>query len=184
MRPALLVVALIACQRTASDAPQGPLASCDAVAETLASLELGNYATPEQRAPAIAHHRQACATAKVTEQEAACLAKAHDTWAAATCVPRMFPKPAENPDCKEVAARVRQAIQVSSVGSNARQMIDKMMPAMEASCLADNWPPQLVQCIVAAKPGELAALEKCNAMMPKELQDRLQKRMMAAAPTP
>lgn len=184
MRPALLLVALIACQRTETDAPRGPLASCDGVAETLASIEVGNYATPEQRAPAIAHHKQACVAAKVTEQEAACLAQAHDTWAAATCVPRMFPKPAENPDCKEVATRVRQAIQVSAVGSDARMMIDKMMPAMEASCLADSWPPQLVQCIVAAKPGDLAALEKCNAMMPKALQDQLQKRMMAAAPTP
>ncbi len=184
MRPAFLLVALIACQRTDGDPPKGPLASCDKVAELLASIELGNYASPEQRAPAVAHHKQACTTAKVTEEEAACLARARDTWSAVSCVPRMFPKPAPGGDCKEVATRVRQSIQQTSIGSDAQKLIDKMMPAMEASCIADSWPKPLVACIVAAKPGDLGALEKCNELMPKALQDKLQQRMMQAAPTP
>ena len=175
-----VVVSTIGCQRKSDDKPKGPLASCDRVAETLATLEVGNYASREARVKSEDHHRQACAIAMVTEDEAKCLTKAKSTWAAAACVPRMFPKPsgATAAACKEVAARVRQAIRVDVVGSDARTMIEKMMPAMEASCIEDAWPASLVACIRAAKPGNLAALEHCNTMMPKELQDRLQQRMM------
>jgi hypothetical protein len=175
-----LGVSTLGCQ--SNDTPKGPLASCDRVAEILATLEVGNYAPREQRVASEDHHRQACAIAMVTEDEAKCLSAATSTWSAAACVPRMFPKPsgATAAACKDVATRVRQAIQVDVVGSDARTMIEKMMPAMEASCIEDTWPASLVDCIRAAKPGDLAALERCNTMMPKELQDRLQQRMMQA----
>src|SRR4051794_10101972 len=42
-----------------------PAADCTAVAESLASLELGNYAPREQRATVVAAKRAACETAMV-----------------------------------------------------------------------------------------------------------------------
>jgi len=80
--------------------------------------------------------------------------------------------------------RVQQAVQtqIDAVGSDAKVMIAKMMPVMQASCVEDHWPATLTQCIVASKPGDLSALQSCNTLMPKDLQAKLQKRMMMANP--
>lgn len=83
-------------------------------------------------------------------------------------------------DCAVVVTRVQQAVQsqLDTVGSDAKIMIAQMIPAMGDACLQDHWPANLVRCIVAAKPGDLTALTQCNAMMSKDIQDKLQKRMM------
>ena len=88
------------------------------------------------------------------------------------------------PDCGLAIKRIQQAVQtqIDSVGNDAKVMIAKMMPAMQVACVQDQWPVALVQCITATKPGELKALEQCNALMPKDLQDKLQKRMLQLAP--
>jgi hypothetical protein len=88
------------------------------------------------------------------------------------------------PDCGLVVTRVQQAVQaqIDAVGSDARVMIAKMMPAMQTECVADHWPAPLVQCITATKPGDPKALDQSNALMPKDLQDKLQKRMLQLAP--
>ena len=56
--------------------------------EQLASLDLGNYAEPTARAPAVATYRAACESARVTVDEAACLARAdcerHEPWTGTT----------------------------------------------------------------------------------------------------
>lgn len=87
-------------------------------------------------------------------------------------------------NCAVVVQRVQQAVQnqIDAVGSDARSMIVKMIPAMQTACVEDRWPPALTNCIVAAKPGDLGALQSCNSLMPKDLQDKLQKRMMMANP--
>ena len=88
------------------------------------------------------------------------------------------------PDCGLAVTRVQQAVQsqIDAIGNDAKVMIAKMMPAMQVACVADHWPPSLVQCITATKPGDLKALEHCNSLMPKDLQDKLQKRMLQLAP--
>ncbi|MEO6773510.1 MAG: hypothetical protein ABI467_10885 [Kofleriaceae bacterium] len=88
------------------------------------------------------------------------------------------------PDCGLVVTRIQQAVQtqIDAVGSDAKVMIAKMMPAMRVACVADHWPASLVQCITASRPGDLTALEQCNALMPKALQDKLQQRMLQLAP--
>lgn len=88
------------------------------------------------------------------------------------------------PDCAQVVTRVHEAVQrqIDAVGSDARVMIAKMLPAMEVACVEDHWPAPLVQCITATRPGDLPALERCNALMPKDLQDKLQRRMLQVAP--
>ena len=60
-----------------------PPASCQAVGEQLASIELGNYAEPEARAPVVARYRAACETAMVSREEGQCLDSARDRWSAA-----------------------------------------------------------------------------------------------------
>jgi hypothetical protein len=87
-------------------------------------------------------------------------------------------------DCAVVAQRIQAAVQpqIDAVGKDAKTMIAKMIPAMQTSCVDDKWPAPLTSCIVAAKPGNLAALQQCNSLMPKDLQDKLQKRIMMANP--
>ena len=92
--------------------------------------------------------------------------------------------PVPGGDCAVAIQRIQQAVQtqIDAVGSDAKVMIAKMMPQMQTACVEDQWPASLTSCIVAAKPGDLPALQQCNTLMPKPLQDKLQKRMMAANP--
>jgi hypothetical protein len=78
----------------------GPTGDCDAVAEDMASYELGNYAEPDQRAPAVEKYRAMCRDVKVTKEQSACLAKATNKLAAARCAPAMFPD-IDVPDCDD-----------------------------------------------------------------------------------
>jgi hypothetical protein len=87
-------------------------------------------------------------------------------------------------DCGLVVDRIQQAIQaqVNLVGPDAKVMIARTLPAMKAACAADHWPRELTDCVVKTKPGDLDALMKCNALMSKDLQDKLQQRMLKTQP--
>ncbi|CAN5191865.1 hypothetical protein BH11MYX1_BH11MYX1_14380 [soil metagenome] len=95
-------------------------------------------------------------------------------------------KPKGGGDCVIVVERVQAGMetQVDKIGSDAREVIKAMIPAMQTSCVEDKWPSELTQCIVKAKPGDVDALTKCNSMMSKSLQDKLQTRLMALQPAP
>jgi len=67
-----------------------PPGDCQAVAEQLASIDLGNYAEPETRAPVVARYTAACEAALVSRDEARCVDQARDKVEADHCVPRMF----------------------------------------------------------------------------------------------
>ena len=94
-------------------------------------------------------------------------------------------KPKDVGDCAIVVDRVQAGMetQVDKIGSDARAVIKTMIPAMQISCVEDKWPAELTQCIVKAQPGDVDALTRCNSMMSKTLQDKLQKRLMALQPT-
>jgi hypothetical protein len=187
---ALALVAVAACQRT-DQAPAGTPADCTRVADTLTSFEIGNYAAPEQRAPVVAKHKAACEATKVTSDEATCLGKARDTWAAKACLPRMFPaKPVPTEGgptgCSVVVGRMRAAVmaEVGSNGSAAEAQLAKLLPVIQASCEQDNWPKNVVQCVVDGKPGDTNAFQACMNQLPKDLQDKLTQRLQAAMQLP
>lgn len=83
-------------------------------------------------------------------------------------------------DCTTVGVRVQEAVQsqVDHVGADAKLMIARLIPATKTACVEDHWPADLTKCIVDATPGDLPALNACNRMMSKELQDKLQARML------
>ncbi len=187
MRLAFAVLVLAGCQQ--GDHRRGGPVDCARVAETLASFEAGSAATTEKRAPIVAAHRAACESTKVTAVEANCLARAQDTWAARACLPRMFPpKPTANganpgTDCQLVAARMRDAVmsQVGSDGSAAAGKLDQLLPIVATSCQLDGWPASVVQCIVAAKAGDMNAYQACSNQLPLDVQKKLAARL--AQPT-
>lgn len=95
-------------------------------------------------------------------------------------------KPVATGDCATVVERVQAGMetQVDKIGSDAREVIKAMIPAMLTSCVEDKWPSDLTQCIVKATPGDVDALTRCNSKMSKPLQDKLQARLMALQPAP
>jgi hypothetical protein len=163
-----------------------PAAACKDVAEGLASLDLGNYAEAEERAPVVAKYQTACEKARVSKEEGECLDKATDKWTAGQCVPRMFPEMASsnNGDCKKVVARIESALKGQVQGLENPQMkqwYETTLKVMEQSCVEDSWPDGLKKCILTteAAPGQ-DTMQQCNQQMPPALQTKFQQRLTSA----
>jgi hypothetical protein len=157
-----------------------PPADCTAVAEGLASMDLGNYAEPEERAPVVSKYRAACDKAYVSKEQGECFAKATTKWAAQECAPDMFPelKSSGSGDCQQIAQRVRAQMGSSMTGSDPQtaQMFEKVMRVVKESCEQDAWPDGFKKCVLAA--GNSAdAMSACNSQMPAALQQKMTERM-------
>lgn len=69
-----------------------PGADCSQVADALTSLELGNYASPEERAPKVAAYRAKCEAQHLTLDEGRCVIAARTMVQLRDCAkPVMFP---------------------------------------------------------------------------------------------
>lgn len=208
----VVVVALIGCQREKPAAQLGtersdcrpdgtcdpgllclsklcvepPPADCRAVAETLASFDLGNYAPIEERGPVVAKHQAACEHAHVSKDEGACIDDARDKWTAALCAPRLFPELASGTtsDCTAVRAKIRSSYSSQTAAfQNDPKMskwFDAMLQIVQQSCEQDRWPDAVKQCILASSSNDQHTLTNCNHAMPPPLQQKLQDRMVAA----
>ena len=165
-----------------------PPADCAIVAEDLASMELGNYAPVEDRAPTVAKYKAKCDEVYVTKEEGVCLDKATDKWSAGQCVPRMFPELASSSgECAQVAAKIRASMaqQAASFQGDPRMMkwFDTTIRIVQQSCEEDHWPDAVKKCALAAVPNDQSALQNCNQVMPPGLQQKLQTRMVEAMKT-
>ena len=186
MRIFVALLLLCGCQANEQKKNTALPASCERVGETLASFELGNYADKEKRAPVVAKYRELCTAKGVSKQEADCLIAARDTWTAKACVPSMFPAAAGASQCKPAIARMRE-VMVAALGSaqgSATAQLDKMLPVVELSCEQDKWPAAVTQCMIESQPHDVVAFQKCTAQLPQELQEKMQKRMLAREQAP
>jgi hypothetical protein len=155
-----------------------PAADCQPIAEDLASMQLGNYAEPEDRAPV------------VDKEEGQCLDKAHDKWAAAQCAPRMFPELAASKDSGEcgaisqkVAAAMSKQVDYSS-NPQMKSWFDITIKIMKESCEQDHWPDTLKRCALAADISQNPmGMQGCEKEMPPAFQQRMQERMQKAMQT-
>ncbi len=159
-----------------------PPADCAAVADSLVSIELGNYASREQRVALTPAKRAACEQARVSADEATCLGKATNLWSAATCVPRLFPK-VEATGCAPVVARIRATI-AGAVGNDptATQMVDTATAVIAASCAEDGWPEEVRRCILEAPGDGPEAMNQCEQVFPPALREKLEERMRSLVP--
>jgi hypothetical protein len=118
-------------------------ADCTVVSETLASLDLGNYAEPEERAPVVAKYKASCEKTYVSKEEGECLDKARDKWTAGQCAPRMFPEmTAKGTDCKQVTAKIESAMKQTQGMDNPQmaQFLETTVRVVGQSCVEDAWP--------------------------------------------
>jgi hypothetical protein len=161
-----------------------PPADCQEVGEQLASIELGNYAEPDARAPVVARYKAACEATRLSRDEQQCVDRTRDRWSAARCAPRMFPDLASSStgDCGAIVARVRAAMQKqSSYLDDARMKtwFERTMTVMQESCEQDHWPDVLKKCMLAGD-GLAAMTQACSQQTPPGLQQRLQERLNQA----
>ncbi len=160
-----------------------PPADCQLIADQLASMELGNYAEVEVRAPVVANYKAACEKAYITKEEGGCLDKAHDKWSAAQCAPRMFPEMASSNtgDCVDVATRLRTLMTKRAADitdPKMKAMYDGAITEIQRSCEQDQWPDALKKCVIGSGDTGRDPMQQCNAQLSPGLQQRLQDRMM------
>lgn len=160
-----------------------PPADCMAIAETLTSFDLGNYAEPDERAPIVDKYKTRCEAQVVSKEAGECIDKATDKAAAMACAPTMFPSVGAA-DCTRIITKVRDAM-MKQIASDPRmlEMMGKALSVMQQSCEQDGWPEALGQCALAA--GDTTdALQSCQAQMPPELMKKIESRMRTAMLTP
>ena len=162
-----------------------PPADCAAIGETLASMDLGNYAEPEERAPVVAKYKAACTKAYVSKEEGKCIDEAKDKWSAGQCAPRMFPELASTNtgNCKPVIAKIEAAMKGTVQGldqPNMQQWMATMLRVMTQSCEQDAWPDALKKCILMQTSQSADAMQACNQQFPPALQTKLQERLTTA----
>lgn len=113
MRAACLVglVVIASCEVPTRDAPspessspsnpaprsQAPGVDCRLIAQTLTSLEMGNYAPPEEREPRERVIEDLCTRARLTKQDADCLLASPTVADLAFCAKPLVMKPAVQP---------------------------------------------------------------------------------------
>jgi hypothetical protein len=161
-----------------------PPADCQVVADQLASMDLGNYAEAEERAPVVARYKAACDKAYVSKEQGVCLDKAKSKWDAAQCAPELFPelKATGKAGCDRVATKLRTSMSRqmgNTPDTQTQQMFGKVMTVVQESCEQDGWPEALKSCILLSKDGS-DGMTECNGQMPSQLQQQLQARMVKA----
>ena len=157
-----------------------PQADCAVVGNHVASLVLGNYASVEERQPTIAKYQAECAKQHITKEQGACLLTTNDQWAAAQCVPALFPDVKLALDeCGPALTKLQKMVKQAIGASGPASMIDVAMEVMRASCVEDHWPPVLKACIAAAPDGDFE-MKSCEQHLTPELKAKMEARMAAA----
>jgi len=85
------------------------------------------------------------------------------------------------PSPEAVCAQIADKIRASKLPAEPATIaiIDKLIPAIKASCVDDGWPDDAKACFVAAKP-DAASLMTCDRMLPRAVQDKLAHRQRPA----
>ncbi len=163
-----------------------PAADCAPLAEDLTSMELGNYAEPEEREPVVAKYKAQCEQAMITKEEGQCLDKTRDKWSAAQCVPRMFPEMAstDNGQCGAIGDKVAAGMEKQANYGNNPQMkgwFDTTIRVIKQSCQEDHWPDSLKHCVLGADISQNPmGMSGCEKEMPPPLTQKMQQRMNEA----
>lgn len=84
--------------------------------------------------------------------------------------------PTRDEQCASIADKLRSAKPAA-----AQPMVDKILPAIQRSCVEDTWPPEVMDCFAKAAP-TTADLGVCDRLLPKAIQDAITARQPARQP--
>jgi hypothetical protein len=162
-------------------------ATCANAAIAMASIDVGNYATDEERAPVIAKYETACTRYKFKDTERACLFGVREKWHVAYCVPRLMPETkieiVDAKQCDSITTDLRARLQQ---WGNQQPLWAAQVDALDASCRQDRWPVQLGQCARYSYSPHYGndPLMSCHQAMPGGwLSDQIKLRIEAAVST-
>lgn len=153
-------------------------ATCATVGQVVASIEVGNYAEPEERAPAVAKHTSTCEALKLDQATRTCIAEQGDKNSIAYCAPEMLP------DTKVeilAAAECDAVIKAASDRLANRPAFDwekkwwsPRAAGYLASCKKDRWTKTLGECV---KNGQA---QYCSYQTVRPLQVRIDAMLVEA----
>ncbi|MBA3501351.1 MAG: hypothetical protein M4D80_37455 [Myxococcota bacterium] len=162
-----------------------PEPTCNLVAEALVSLELGNYADPEERAPKIAVEERRCVAMKLSREDRQCVVESYDRTSVAYCVPKLFPKepqpqPVGAARCDMVAKQMmtRLDAQLRQQRVPDQRVWERQLLAAIDACRADRWNEQMAQCAEYYVPMNAAT---CADVQPTGMWKRLEARLVKAS---
>jgi hypothetical protein len=162
-----------------------PAADCKLTAETLASIDLGNYAEPEVREPAVAQYKAECERLYVSKDEGKCLEK-RTTGGAPRSACADVPDRASSGsgDCEQISMKIKTWIEKQANYVNNPQMkkwFDTTIRVVKQSCVEDNWPDNLKKCVLGSDVSQNpAAMQGCTGQTPPALQQKMQERLTKA----
>lgn len=154
--------------------------TCADVGISVSALEVGNYATPSERAPVAARYEVQCRRDKLDLAERDCVAAAPDQRSMAYCAPRMFPaipiQLVEPRECADLIAAMRAKDELNAYqnGSVTRARI----AALEVSCKQDRWTFELAEC--ARTYSLVSSPAYCTQMAPHALRLKIADRIAKA----
>lgn len=165
------------------NAPQ-PEPTCRLVAETLVSLELGNYAEPEERAPRVAAEERRCVAMRLSRDDRQCVVDSYARADVAYCVPALFPDEPQQPalsgaECDAIANQMRKQLEAQLASQRVpdqRVWERQLLTAIDA-CRADRWNQQMAQCAASYVP---MYADNCAWIQPTGMWKKLTARLAKA----
>ena len=162
-----------------------PPADCGAVAESLASITVGNYAPRPERAKAVADLRARCEQARLSADEGRCIVAAKGRFALSKCPRPLLPGLADlarDPSgCHAVAAPMEEIgrVQLASADPVMRGILPKLVEVIESSCTDGAWSDEVKGCMLEASPEAKSSVDQCMKKMSSTQRDAFQQRLMA-----
>lgn len=161
-----------------------PEPTCNLVAETLVSLELGDYADPEERAPKVAAEERRCVAMRLSHDDRQCVIDSHDRASVAYCVPALFPNEKQpvavsRQRCDVVAKHMMRQLEHytrSQPVADQRAVERQLLAAIDA-CRADRWNEAMAQCAENYVPMHA---QSCAYVQPSGMWKRLEARLEKA----
>lgn len=162
------------------DAPGTPAetASCTTIGEVMASLEVGNYADPDERAPVVAKHTATCESLKLDQATRACVAEQGDKASIAYCSPELVPdiklEIVAAADCTAVIKAASDRLAGRPAFDWEKKWWSPRADFYLASCKKDRWTKQLADCV------KMGQAQYCSYQTARPLQVKLEAMMVEA----
>lgn len=151
-------------------------ASCTDVGISAASLEVGNYASEEERAPVARRYRARCVRTRLDRAERQCVFEAPDDVTVAYCAPRFWPNHVVDIVDTTTCAAITQQIRLRTGAAPEGQLGERKLAALQQSCEEDRWTAAFGQCAGAMQSASYV-VPYCQHVAPAPLLTRLQDRM-------
>jgi hypothetical protein len=154
-------------------------ATCTDVANSAAALEVGNYASDEERLPLARKYRARCLKGRLDRTERQCVFEAADAATIAYCAPRFWPQVTidvvEPTRCTSLITQLRDRWNTMPGAEPAKKLWEPHLAALQRSCEEDRWTVAFSDCATVQTPNTIAPY--CQHVAPAPLLARIEDRL-------